>query len=230
MSITHPASVFRAVIFDLDGTLLDTLADIASACNAVLEQLGLPSHPQNDYRQFVGEGVARLFEKALPAKDRNAETVGRCVEGFRRTNGEQWNVRSKPYDGIVELLDALTARGAPMAVLSNKPHDFTVRCVEHYFRRWQFRAILGQREGVPAKPDPAATLEILGRLQLPTEQVAYLGDSSVDMQTARNARLFAVGAAWGFRSVEELRAAGADAIVNRPQDLLQYFETPAAAG
>jgi phosphoglycolate phosphatase len=224
-----PAVRFRAVIFDLDGTLLDTLADIAFSANAVLQQLGLSGHAAGDYRQFIGEGVARLFEKALPAERRDRETIERCVEGFGTTYGANWKVRSRPYEGIPELLDALTATKTPMAVLSNKPQEFTVRCVEHYFSSWEFAAVFGQRDGIPRKPDPAGALEIVERLQVSREQVAYLGDSSIDMQTAQNAGLFGVGAAWGFRSVEELRAAGASDIIDKPQELLRYFGDSAGA-
>ncbi len=224
--MTTPSARFHAVIFDLDGTLLDTLADIAFSANAVLEQLGLPGHADNDYRQFVGEGVARLFEKALPSERRDRETIERCVEAFGATYGANWNVRTTLYEGIPELLDALTAKKTFMAVLSNKPHDFTVRCIEHYFSSWNFRAVFGQRDGIPRKPDPAGAREIVELLRLPREQVAYLGDSSIDMQTAQNAGLFAVGAAWGFRSVEELREAGASDIVAKPQELLHYFDDP----
>jgi phosphoglycolate phosphatase len=224
-----PSARFHAIIFDLDGTLLDTLADIAFSANAVLEELGLPGHGEGDYRQFVGEGVARLFEKALPAERRSRETIERCVEGFGMTYGANWNVRTRPYEGIPELLDALTAKKTPMAVLSNKPQEFTVRCVEHYFSAWKFTAVFGQRDGVPRKPDPAGALEIVERLRLPREQVAYLGDSSIDMQTAQNAGLFGIGASWGFRSVEELRAARASDIVAKPQELLRHFDFPSAS-
>ena len=215
---------FPAVIFDLDGTLLDTLADIADSANRVLGGRGCPTHPADAYRQFVGEGLRRLFERALPADRRRPEVVAECVAGFREAYAEHWNVRTRPYDGVPELLDALSARNVMMAVLSNKPDGFTRRCVDEYLSRWRFEAVLGQREGVPRKPDPAGALEIASRLGVATDRFLYLGDSATDMRTARSAGMRAVGAAWGFRSVDELESAGAEVIIQRPMDFLAMVD------
>ena len=213
-----------AVIFDLDGTLLDTLADIADSANRVLAGRDCPTHPADAYRQFVGEGLRRLFERALPADRRRPELVAECVAGFREAYAEHWNVRTRPYDGVPELLDALSARNVMMAVLSNKPDGFTRRCVDEYLSRWRFEAVPGQREGVPRKPDPAGALEIAARLGVATGRFLYLGDSATDMRTARSAGMRAVGAAWGFRSVDELESAGAEAIIQRPIELLPIVD------
>jgi phosphoglycolate phosphatase len=215
---------FPAVIFDLDGTLLDTLADIAESANRVLAHRGCPAHPVDAYRQFVGEGVRRLFERALPADRRQPEVVDECVAGFRQAYARNWNFQTKAYDGVVELLDALSARDVMMAVLSNKPDRFTRRCVDEYLSRWRFEVVLGQREGVPRKPDPAGALEIASRLDVPTDRCIYLGDSATDMRTARTAGMRAVGAAWGFRSVEELESGGAEVIIQRPMDFLAIVD------
>jgi len=212
--------IFQATVFDLDGTLLDTLADIAHSANRVLESHGYPVQPVDDYRQFVGEGVVMLFRRALPAGERDPEVVTQCVEAFREDYGRNWNVETRPYEGIPELLDALTARGVKMAVLSNKPDWHTRCCVDEYLSDWRFEAVLGQREGVPRKPDPAAAREIAELMEVPAERTLYLGDTATDMQTALAAAMYPVGVAWGFRPVEELRLGGAEIIIQRPMELV----------
>ena len=174
------------MLFDLDGTLLDTLEDIARSANQVLEEQGFPAHPLDAYRQFIGDGIGNLFQRAFPTgvpRDDPA-LVARCVEGFRETYGRGWNVATRPYPGIPELLDALVSRSLGLAVLSNKPDAFIRQCVDEYLARWPFRAVFGDREGVPRKPDPAGALEAAGRLGVSPEAILYLGDSSVDMTTA----------------------------------------------
>jgi phosphoglycolate phosphatase len=211
---------FAAVLFDLDGTLLDTLEDIADAANAVLASLGLPTHPLAAYKLFVGEGVRRLLEKALPKTKRDAAIVAIGAERFNDEYARRWNAKTRPYDGIAELLASLRDRQLPLAVLSNKPQSFTEQCVDHYFPAGTFTCVLGQREGIPPKPDPAGALETASRLSLPPDKIAYLGDSSIDMQTAVRAGMHPIGAAWGFRSREELLASGAAAVIERPDHLL----------
>lgn len=211
---------YRAVLFDLDGTLLDTLTDIADAANAVLVRQGFAGHCVAAYRTFVGDGVAMLFRRALPLPDPPADLLAACVDGFHESYARCWDRQTRPYEGIAELLDGLTARGLSLAVLSNKPHEFTRMCIARYFPRWKFDAVLGQRAGTPHKPAPDGALEIARRLAVPPAEFAYLGDSSVDMHTARAAGMFAVGAAWGFRTAAELQASGARAVITRPQELL----------
>jgi phosphoglycolate phosphatase len=216
--------IHRAVVFDLDGTLLDSLADIGDAANSVLARFGFRTHALAEYRQFVGEGVAVLFQRALAPDQSQGDTVARCVNEFQIAYGRNWNVRTKPYAGISELLDALTVRGLKIAVLSNKPHEFAQQCVRHYFGATPFEVVFGAREGVGRKPDPAGALEIAGRLGIAADEVVYVGDSGVDMETARNAGMHPIGAAWGFRSVDELRAAGAANILSEPLDLLSFLD------
>jgi phosphoglycolate phosphatase len=215
---------FSAVLFDLDGTLLDTLADIAHSANRVLSELGFPKHDIDAYRQFVGEGLIVLFQKALPSEINADEVMARCAEGFREAYGREWNVRTRPYDGIRELLDALAARPIEMAVLSNKPDAFTKRCVCEYLPEYEFRSVLGQRDSVPRKPDPAGAIEIVDEMGIPAEQFLYLGDTAIDMKTATAAGMYAVGALWGFRSLEELQRGGAQAVISRPADLLELLD------
>jgi phosphoglycolate phosphatase len=212
-----------AVLFDLDGTLLDTLDDIADAANAVLSSLGMPTHEVAAYKLFVGEGVRRLFEKALPENCRDAESIARCAARFNDAYDRRWNVKTKLYDGISELLPRLREQELPLVVLSNKPQAFTERCVGYYFPAGTFACVLGQREGIPPKPDPAGATEAARRLSLPPEKVAYLGDSSIDMQTAVRAGMYPIGAAWGFRSREELLAHGAAVLIERPDELLKHL-------
>jgi phosphoglycolate phosphatase len=221
---------YSVVIFDLDGTLLDTLADIAEAANCVLQSLGYPTHAYDTYRRFVGEGVATLFSRALPAEAVSDEQLARCMEGFREVYSRQWNIQTRIYDGVRPLLDALQQRGVRLAVLSNKPDAFTKLCIEHYLAPVPFEVVLGQRESVPRKPHPAAVGEILELLGEPVERCLYLGDSDVDMQTATAAGVFPVGALWGFRTAKELSASGARALIGHPLELLDLLETPATDG
>ena len=215
----------QAVLFDLDGTLLDTLADIAGAANAALAREGVPEHPVDSYRQFIGDGVDMLFRRALPpVAGHDDDRVARCVAHFHDTYAASWNVASAPYEGIAELLDALVDRGLTLAILSNKPDEFTKLCANHYLGRWPWARVVGQRVGIPRKPDPTPALMIADELQIFPGRITYVGDSSVDMRTARAATMPAVGVSWGFRPVEELRAAGATAIIDRPLDLLPLLD------
>jgi phosphoglycolate phosphatase len=217
---------FRAVMFDLDGTLLDTLADIARAANQALEREGMPAHPAADYRAFIGDGVAMLFRRALPPARAEDALIARCVEGFHDAYARCWDDRTRPFDGIPELLDALVARDLSLTVLSNKPDAFTRLYGERYLAPWPFRAVVGQRDHVPRKPAPAGALGIAEELGIEPAAFAYVGDSGVDMKTARAAGMFAIGVSWGFRPVEELRETGADAIIDHPAELLGLLDWP----
>jgi len=211
---------YQAVIFDLDGTLLDTLEDIGDAVNRMLSARGLPVHLIDAYRFLVGDGVAKLIARALPADKRDAETVRSCLEAFRADYDRHWNVKTRPYDGVGTLLDALTARGLKRAILSNKPHEFTELCVREFLSRWSFDAVIGQREGVPLKPDPAGALEIALTLGIPPAAFVYLGDTAVDIKTAIAAGMTPVGVLWGFRPAEELRESGAQILIEQPIEVL----------
>jgi len=217
-----------AVIFDLDGTLLDTLADLADSMNAVLEGLGLPPHPVDAYRTHVGDGIASLVRRALPPDwhDRVHHEPGfleRCVDSMRAAYELRWATKTAPYPGITELLRELDTRGVRMAVLSNKPDVFTAKIVAHFLGSVRFRAVIGAREGVPRKPDPAGAREALRIMGAGEDETLYVGDSSTDMDTARGAGLVSVGVLWGFRSKEELLEHGAHHLVERPRELLRFF-------
>jgi len=214
----------KAVLFDLDGTLLDTLEDIAYAANRVLASRGLPIRPMDVYRAAVGGGARQLMERVLPEINRDPKTIEECFAAFLKEYGEHWNVKTKPYPGVPEMLDALQARGLKMAVLSNKPADFTRKCVYEILSQWKFDPVIGAEDGIPNKPDPAGALDIAKRLGIPPEGFVYLGDSGVDMKTANAAGMFAVGALWGFRSREELQQEGAKVLLERPQDIINLFQ------
>ncbi len=209
---------FDAVMFDLDGTLADTLGDIAAAGNFAMKQLGRPTHADAAYRPMVGDGALKLVERALGPAHAHLAEVG--VQHFRAYYTAHGLDFIKPYPGIAQMLDELVKRGLTMAVLSNKPHDAAQLVVRERFGQWKFHAVQGQEDGLPLKPDPTTALRIVQRLNIPAPRWLYLGDSGVDMRTARAAGLFAVGATWGFRDEPELRETGAHAIIRQPSELL----------
>ncbi len=215
--------VYRAMLFDLDGTLLDTLDDLGDSINRALARFGFPGHPRDAFRYFVGDGVRMLVERALPEDRRDPATNEAVLKAYREEYRQGWNCKTRVYPGIPELLDALTARGIALGVLSNKPHDMTRKCVEGYLARWTFDVVFGQRDTVARKPDPAGALEAARHLDVAPAEVLYLGDTSTDMDTARAAGMFAVGATWGFRPESELREHGAQAIVHHPDDVLELL-------
>ncbi|WP_028323109.1 HAD family hydrolase [Desulfatirhabdium butyrativorans] len=214
---------FDAVVFDMDGTILDTLADIGESMNRVLVSFGFPPHPLDAYRYFVGEGSPVLVEKALPANARTPSMIQDCLKAYQKDYGANWQVHTRLYEGIAEMLDALASRNIRMTILSNKYHEFTLQCHAHFFRSWPFDVVLGIRDGVPRKPDPAAAFEIAEILQLPPSRFFYVGDTGVDMQTAVSAGMFPVGVLWGFRTEEELVANGARFLAKHPRDIVEKF-------
>lgn len=207
------------IIFDLDGTLLDTIGDLSVACNAVLAVRDLPQHSYDDYCRFVGNGIMRLVERALPEELRTPETVASVRADFVKYYTEHIDRHTKPYAGISELVAELSARGVKLAVASNKFQAGTEKLVRLFFPDVAFVAVLGQREGIPLKPDPAVVEEILILTGVPRERTLYVGDSGVDMQTASCAGLRSVGVTWGFRTREELEQSGAHWIVDRPDEI-----------
>lgn len=220
-----PSAKFLAVVLDLDGTLLDTLSDIANSANEVLAAYDVVPHQTEAYRRFIGDGVAMLFTRALPEALRTPETITACAARFSEVYDRRWNDQSRPYKGVPELLETLAKQGVKLTVLSNKPHVFTLKYVAEFFPHQNFDMVLGQREGVPRKPDPAGAHEIVMKLQIPVAQILYLGDSGVDMRTAVAAGMYPVGAAWGFRSRAELESCGAKRIIEKPLDFLEFFTT-----
>lgn len=217
-------SQFEAIVFDLDGTLLDTIEDIADSVNAALSSMGYPTHSTESYKMMVGEGVRHLAVLALPESVRDDDRV--IDECMKRTGSEYsklWNVNTRPYDGIPELLDGLTERGIRMAILSNKPQEFTILNVQEMLRRWKFDAVVGARVGVPVKPDPTTAIEIADELGIEPRKFIYVGDSGVDMKTAIAAGMYPVGVLWGFRDEAELRRDGARSVMNSPVEILELI-------
>ena len=215
----------RLAIFDLDGTLLDTVADLANATNQALVKCGYPTHPTEAYYQFVGNGINKLFARALPQEARTEENVLRIRTHFVPYYNEHNADDSRPYQGIVELLCKLQEQGIQIAVASNKYQQATAKLVHHFFPEIHFAAVYGQREGVAIKPDPAIVDDILRDTGVTRKQTIYIGDSGVDMDTAHNAGVESIGVAWGFRSEEELREHGASHIAHRAEEILQVIES-----
>lgn len=207
----------QSAVFDLDGTLLDTLADIAAACNTVLSRHAYPQHPLAAYQQMVGNGFDVLIERATPA-DRKPDASGLAdlTREARQYYSGHMMERTRPYPGITEALQRLVDRGFKLGVLSNKPDEMTCALIQRYFPGL-FSAVRGARPDLPLKPAPEALLRMLADFH--SSRCCYIGDSNVDMQTAHNAHIYAVGVAWGFRGTAELVAAGADLIIDSPAQL-----------
>ena len=215
--------MIKLVIFDLDGTLLDTIGDLAASCDAVLWQNGLPQHTTDEYRQMIGGGIRRLVEAAIPEHLRLPEFVEKVRQDFMAHYVEHIDIHTRPYDGIPALVAALTERGVKVAVASNKFQSGTEQLVRTFFPDVEFVAVHGQRDGVPLKPDPQIDLEIIAAAGVEPSETMHIGDSGVDMQTACAAGVKAVGVTWGFRSREELSEGGADVIVDTPEQILQLL-------
>jgi phosphoglycolate phosphatase len=213
----------KAVIFDLDGTLLDTLADLAHAANRVLANHGYPTHPENAFNLFVGDGSKLLMTRALPVNQRRPAVIDACLNEFIADYKSHWADTTKPYDGMMDLIEALVARAIHLSVVTNKPHRFTGVMMDHYFKGLPFFPIVGQQAGIPKKPHPQQALAAADKMGVMPAACVFLGDSAVDMETAVRAGMQPVGAGWGFRSAQELRAAGAIVVLEHPLDLLQVI-------
>lgn len=213
----------KAVVFDLDGTLLDTLADLGAACNHALKEKGLPEHPLADYRAMVGNGFETLVKRALGSQKLPEAEVASIIRSARRWYGENLYVHTVPYPGIIEALQKLAARGVLLGVLTNKPDEYAVELVEHFFGEIILAFVTGARVGHVLKPDPGELLGQLGTFGIKPQDAYYVGDSDVDVLTAQNADVTPVGAAWGFRGAEELARAGAKIILAQPIELVSLI-------
>ncbi len=214
----------KLVIFDLDGTLLNTIADLATATNRALELCGYPIHAMDAYRFFVGNGIRKLFERALPEGHRTEAEILKIHSLFVPYYDAHNADKSLPYPGIPELLIELQNRNIRLAVASNKYQAATGKLIAHYFPEIRFAEVMGQREGIPTKPDPSIVYNILKIADAKQEETLYVGDSNVDMQTARNAAVTAVGVTWGFRPREELEACHPAHIVEKPEEILLLLD------
>ena len=213
----------KLVIFDLDGTLLDTIADLAESTNHALKQLGYPTHNVETIRTFVGNGINKLLERALPLQEQTEENVRLMRSHFVPYYDAHNADLSSPYPGIVHLLEDLQEKGIMIAVASNKYQEATVKLVKHYFPMINFIEILGQREGINVKPDPSIVFDILKKANVNKEEVLYVGDSGVDMQTAINAGVDAVGVTWGFRPRTELEGFQPMGLIDKAEELLGFI-------
>ena len=211
----------RAVVFDLDGTLINTIQGLADSLNGVLERRGLPVHPVDSFKVMVGEGMENLVWKALPEAHRGSETIQSVCREMSAEYDRQWQRTTTPYEGIPEMLAALAAKGLPLAVLSNKPDEFTRVMVAHYFPEVPFRIVRGALPGVPKKPAPDGAIRIAGEFGIPVDEVMYIGDTNTDMDTGVGAGMFTVGVLWGFRSAQELADHGARVLVARAEELVR---------
>lgn len=213
----------KLAIFDLDGTLLDTIGDLAEACNYMLAQRSLAPHTREEYHKMVGNGILKLVERALPEELRSTEYVLAAREDFLAYYVEHIDCYTHPYDGIREVLHTLQEEGWTLAVASNKFDDGTQRLVRSIFSEVSFKAIYGNREDFPLKPDAALIELIMEECGAVHETTTMIGDSGVDMQTAKNGGVRSIGCTWGFRSREELEVNGADIIVNNPLEILSVI-------
>jgi len=229
MSIVSPncancaPRLYRAVIFDLDGTLLDTIDDIAMAMNRVLAARGYEPHTVEAYKTLVGDGIDEMARRALAPRRPAASEVAAVIRDYRREYDTAWRDHSRPYPDIPRFLEELARRGVKTAVLSNKAHPFTLAMTLELLPGFRFDVIRGARPDTPLKPDPAPALEVAAEMGVPPEWTVFLGDTKVDMQTAVAAGMLPVAALWGFRTAAELRENGAAALAVSPLDLLPYF-------
>ncbi len=212
--------LIQGYIFDLDGTLLDTLESLAGTFNRTLAHFGYPQHPIDAYRYFIGDGLRACVERCLPAESQDEATIAAFTRHQQADYESSW-AEAAPYAGITELLETLQAGDKKIAVLSNKPHTFTERCVSQFFPSIHFEAVLGHRDGVPHKPDPAGARQVLAALDLLPGAVAYIGDTATDIQTALASDTLPIGVLWGFRDKNELIQAGAVHVVRQPADILK---------
>lgn len=212
------------VIFDLDGTLLNTIYDLGEATNYALRTMGYAQHPIPAYNYMVGNGVRKLMERSQP--DASPEIIDKLLLHFKEYYDEHCMVHTKPYQGIPELLNELTVRGVAVAVASNKYQEAVDKIIKHYFPDIPFVSIQGQIPGRSTKPDPSIVFSVLEQHPTPKHQVLYVGDSGVDMETARRACVESIGVIWGFRPISELRAYLADHIVSNPSEILDYLNDP----
>jgi len=218
-------NTFKAIIFDLDGTLLDSLEDIADSMNSVLTRNGLPCREVAEYKNFVGAGMEKLVFLSLPEGARTTENLENCLTQVRAEYEIKQTNKTKPYPGVPELLDALTQFGVRLAILSNKPHDSTLSVVGRLLEKWKFEEVIGAGASAQKKPDPCGAILIAERMGVSPKDFIYLGDTGIDMETANRAGMFAVGVLWGFRAEEELLTSGAKALIEKPMDLLSLIKS-----
>ncbi len=212
---------FSTVIFDLDGTLLNTLDDLAASVNYALEGCGYPRRTVDEVRRFIGNGVEKLIERAVP-KDIDKKDLKECLDIFKTHYNNNMNNQTRPYSGIMELLESLKSKSIKMAVVSNKMDEAVKVLCEEEFKGF-IQVAIGSSEGVAKKPAPDSVYKALAELDSKEDDTIFVGDSEVDIKTAKNAKVTSVGVTWGFRDREILEAEGADFIMENPKDLEIFF-------
>lgn len=213
----------KAVIFDLDGTLLNSLQDIALSMNDVLNELNIKTHKIEDYKNFVGDGALVLVKNALP-KNSDEKLINKALKRFKEIYGSNKYEFSRPYDNILEMLHSLEKQNIKLAILSNKPHIFTKAYVKKYFSKILFQEVHGQKESIEKKPSAQGLQNILNALKINKEECLYVGDTKTDILTAKNAKVKSIGVLWGFRPKEELEKYHADYIVSQVHDILDIIK------
>lgn len=214
----------KSLIFDLDGTLINSLLDIALSMNNVLEKYNYPIHKIEEYNYFVGDGALVLVKNAMP-NNSSDEEIQVALKSFILNYEQNTHNNTFAYDGIYEMLEKLEMLKIKKAILSNKPHKFTLKYVENLFNNFNFQEIHGQKIDIPKKPDPTMAIQIATKLNTKCEDMIFIGDTSTDIKTAKNANMKSVGVAWGFRPIEELKEAGADFIAYKPIDIVEYVSS-----
>ena len=215
--------MFKGVVFDLDGTLANSIEDIADSMNTVLQERGLDTYDYSTYKTFVGKGVKNLVENALPEAKGDAATIEECFQRMMQIYDKNCIAKTALYPGIPELLTTLQAKNIKVAVFSNKANELTQKVVKVLLTKWKLEMVIGAGGDIPRKPDPKGALLISEKMGIAPEELMYVGDSGVDMQTAHNSGMHAVGVLWGFRDMEELLENGAQTILHHPMDLIQSF-------
>jgi len=215
--------VIKGIIFDLDGTLLNTLESIGKAFNRSLLKMDMPVHAIDRYRYFIGDGVFNCAKRCLPSGDCNENNINKLVEIEREDYARSWKFDAQPYNGIQTLLDSAQGAEYRLAVLTNKDDVFAQLCIRHFFPATRFDCIVGHSPTVPHKPDPTGGLLIAEKLGLATRELAMIGDTSIDINTAQACNMFSVGVLWGFRKMTELEEAGANRIIQHPDQLLEIL-------
>jgi phosphoglycolate phosphatase len=215
---------FKAIIFDLDGTLLDTLTDLALSVNAILEKRGHPAHPVDAYRYFVGDGIDLLVKRTFPETAWSGGNLDLLIEEVKEEYGRRWADHTEPFAGVPEMLDLLEQMAVPKAIFSNKPHPFALLTVEKLLAPWHFLEVIGIGPQMPRKPDPTSALKIAKKMRLEPSEIVYAGDTDTDMKTAYAGGFYPAAVLWGFRPAEELKAAGARFLAASPVEIIELFK------